>query len=422
MPRTITNPANNAPLNSAVMRNELQLLENEISAVGSPPLTTKGDLYTFNTTYSRLAVGTNGQILSVDLSEATGLKWINPNAGNGTVTSVSVVTANGISGSVATETTTPAITLTLGAITPTSVNSLTLASQTNGFTIAGGTTSKTLTVPLDASVSGTNTGDETESTIKTKLGITTLSGSNTGDQDLNAYAPIASPTFTGTVAGITAEMVGLGTTSTPQFAQLGLGKAKATGVVLAMKTLNASTVWGFKMENDNTVNVPFGFYVTGDAQMRFDATATGILEWGDGTNALDTNLYRSAANVLKTDDAFIAGAGINSTRVTPRIVTATSYTTDTGSSLNADTTDMFVVTAQAGDLLFNNPSGTHTDGQKLIITVASSTTTARALTWGNAFGATTVALPTTTTATTATLSIGFIWSTSKSLWQCVAVA
>src|SRR5689334_9635385 len=36
----------------------------------------------------------------------------------GTVTSVSVTTANGVSGSVATATTTPAITLTLGAITP----------------------------------------------------------------------------------------------------------------------------------------------------------------------------------------------------------------------------------------------------------------------------------------------------------------
>lgn len=32
---------------------------------------------------------------------------------------------------------------------------------------------------------GTNTGDETASTIKTKLEITTLSGSNTGDQDLS---------------------------------------------------------------------------------------------------------------------------------------------------------------------------------------------------------------------------------------------
>lgn len=40
----------------------------------------------------------------------------------GTVSSVSVITANGVSGSVATATTTPAITLTLGAITPTSTN------------------------------------------------------------------------------------------------------------------------------------------------------------------------------------------------------------------------------------------------------------------------------------------------------------
>lgn len=42
--------------------------------------------------------------------------------GSGTVTTVSVATANGVSGSVANPTTTPAITLTLGAITPTSVN------------------------------------------------------------------------------------------------------------------------------------------------------------------------------------------------------------------------------------------------------------------------------------------------------------
>ena len=93
---------------------------------------------------------------------------------SGTVTSVSVVTANGISGSVATATTTPAITLTLGVITPTSVNGLTLASQAIGFTIAGGTTSKTLTVPLDASVSGTNTGDNAANSSTVYIGTTAV--------------------------------------------------------------------------------------------------------------------------------------------------------------------------------------------------------------------------------------------------------
>jgi hypothetical protein len=43
---------------------------------------------------------------------------------------------------------------------------------------------------------------------KTVIGNT--SGTNSGDQDLSGLAPKASPTFTGTVAGITATMVGLG--------------------------------------------------------------------------------------------------------------------------------------------------------------------------------------------------------------------
>lgn len=71
------------------------------------------------------------------------------------VTNVSVVTANGISGSVATSTTTPAITLTLGAITPTSVNGVVLS----------GTATPTLSVTGTTSVSGTNTGDQSDATL-----------------------------------------------------------------------------------------------------------------------------------------------------------------------------------------------------------------------------------------------------------------
>lgn len=47
---------------------------------------------------------------------------------------------------------------------------------------AGSITNTMLVNAAVANLSGTNTGDETTATIKTKLGITTLSGSNTGDQ------------------------------------------------------------------------------------------------------------------------------------------------------------------------------------------------------------------------------------------------
>ena len=40
------------------------------------PLTTKGDLYTFDTANARLPVGSDGRVLSADSTQGTGLKWI----------------------------------------------------------------------------------------------------------------------------------------------------------------------------------------------------------------------------------------------------------------------------------------------------------------------------------------------------------
>lgn len=53
---------------------------------GSAPLTTKGDLLTRSSTaVTRLGVGTNGQVLTADSAEATGLKWAAAAAGGMTL-------------------------------------------------------------------------------------------------------------------------------------------------------------------------------------------------------------------------------------------------------------------------------------------------------------------------------------------------
>ena len=79
-----------------------------IQVGATSPLTTKGDLYTFSTSDTRLGVGANGTTLVADSSEATGLKWQAPtgagsswsllNAGGTALTAASSITVSGISG------------------------------------------------------------------------------------------------------------------------------------------------------------------------------------------------------------------------------------------------------------------------------------------------------------------------------------
>ena len=99
------------------------------------------------------------------LRELTGI-------GSGTVTKVSVTSANGVSGTVANDTTTPAISLSLGAITPTSVNSV----------ILSGSLTPTLTVTGTSSISGSNTGDQTNitGTANNVTGTVTTAHGGTG--------------------------------------------------------------------------------------------------------------------------------------------------------------------------------------------------------------------------------------------------
>lgn len=46
--------------------------------------------------------------------------------------------------------------------------------------------------------------------------------------------------------------------------------------------------------------------VTADAAQRHTVTADGKHQWGNGTDAVDTNLYRTAADILRTDDSMSA--------------------------------------------------------------------------------------------------------------------
>ena len=158
---------------------------------------------------TKLAAASGGGTANFLRADGT---WAAPaGSGSGTVNSVSVTTANGVSGSVATATTTPAITLTLGAVTPSSV----AASGTIAGSNLSGTNTGDQTITLTGNVTGSGTGSfattiassavtlamlanmatgslfyrktagsgapevQTLATLKTDLGLT---GTNSGDQ------------------------------------------------------------------------------------------------------------------------------------------------------------------------------------------------------------------------------------------------
>ena len=110
-------------------------------------------------------------------------------------------------------------------------------------------------------------------------------------------------------------------------------------------------------------------------------------------------------------------------RITPRIgtVTTTGTVTPTG-----DTADQYNVIA-TGTLTIAAPSGTPTDGQKLMLRIKNNgTVVSQAVTWTTTSGAYRVigtTLPTTTSsnATTGVAYVGCVYNSSDTFWDVLAV-
>lgn len=286
-------------------------------------------------------------------------------SGQGSVTSVSVVSANGFAGTVATATTTPAITLT------TTINSPVLAG--NGTAISAATTTGSgSTVVLNGS----------PTIITPSIAAITVSG-----------GIMTIPT------GSSDTLVGKNTTDT-----------------LTNKNLTSGTNT-FPTFNQNTTGTSGGLSGTPSITVA-TITTTGNIELG---NASDTTLSRSSAGVIAVEGVIVPTVSSTNTltnkRRTRRLVTTTQSATPT---INTDNTDIANITglAQAITSFTTNLSGTPVDGDLLEIRITDNGT-ARAITWGASFSSTTVTLPTTTVISTM-LRVGFEWNGST--WACIAVA
>lgn len=198
--------------------------------------------------------------------------------GSGTVTSVSVTTANGVSGSVATSTTTPAITLTLGAITPSSV-----------------------------AASGTVTGSN-------------LSGTNTGDQTITLTGPV-----TGAGTGSFATTIAAGV--------VGVSHLSATGTPSATTYLRGDNTWatpagGSGNSVEVTVTMPSDGSGWAQAVVTGQTWVTGTSKivcqpFNDGGDSNNTDEVYSLAEFSATTSTRVVSTGFTLTAASPNGVTGT---------------------------------------------------------------------------------------------------
>ena len=109
------------------------------------------------------------------------------------------------------------------------------------------------------------------------------------------------------------------------------------------------------------------------ATPNFTIDAGGKLNWSSGSATADTNLYRSAANVLKTDDSLDVASNLTISGTTVLQQSKEKFTVS-AASINSTATNVYVL-----DGAVYYFTGTISDGFKFNITGNSSGTTLNSL-------------------------------------------
>lgn len=341
--------------------------------------------------------------------------------GSGTVTSVSVSTANGVSGSVSNNTTTPAITLTLGAITPSSVNGLTLTAGGTGFSIAGGTSSKTLTVSNTLTLAGTDS-----STLNIGAGGTLGTGAFAALGATRALDNLASVAINTSLVSDTDNTDALGS-ALIGWSDLFLGDGAVVnfnnGDVTVTHSLNAVTLAGGSLVLPNaglTVgsSVPFSD-ASGTLTLQnvddLDPTTEGTIEGAIDTLANLTSIQGQtvtlAGNLVTAGSFTTAGAfalTLTSTATTNvTLPTSGTLATLAGSeALTNKTVNGLTVTSSNGTLTVANGSTLATSGANSLTLTTTGSTNVTLPTSGTLYGTATGSITSSQLATSLTDETG----------------
>jgi hypothetical protein len=358
------------------------------------------------------------------VNPATGRLLVDLPGSTGTVTSVSVVPANGFSGTVATPTTTPAITLTTtitgtlqGNGTAISASKVALTQPATGstLTILDG---KTLTVINTLTLTATD-----GSTLAIGAGGTLGSNAYTS----TAYAPIASPTFTGVVTMPTPFTLGaISVTSTGTQlnyvnAATGTTGTTNTNVVFSTSPTLVTPVLG--VASATTVNkVTLTTPATGSTLTILDGktlTANNSLTLA-GTDSTTMTFPTTSATIARTD---AAQTFTGTQTFSQQVMTVNAITAAANAATVPITSRISNVTNNsAATLTITLTTASAVDGMMVMVRIFDFSAVAQTLVFVNTENSTVVVPITSNGSTTLPLTAAFMYNAGTSKWRCIASA
>jgi hypothetical protein len=341
-----------------------------------------GDIYYRNSSgvLTRLGIGTSGQALTT----SAGLLpvWTTLGGGSGTVTSVAWTTSQGVSASVANSTTTPNITVTLGALTGvTSFNGLIVTANTGVITTGtwNGTT---------IAVANGGTGVTSVTTAPTASAFAGWDANS----NLSANNLIDGFTTTATAAGTTTMTIA------------SAGQQYWTGTTTqTVKLPTTSVVAGgqYTICNQSTGNVTVQ-----------SSGANTIIILGAGQSAVFTSLTATPTTAANWSYALTDCVGINN---------ATTASSNAYTILLAYKTNT-VTNNSAATLTITLPTAGAVDGMMRTVRIFPSSAVAQTLTLVNTENSTVTPPATTGASTTIPIQLGFIFNGVTSKWTVIASA
>lgn len=140
----------------------------------------------------------------------------------------------------------------------------------------------------------------------------------TGGQTVSgAKVFTGAPTFQGSSSGASVEFIKVSGDANPRLTvgadgtfSWGPGNAVADITLSRTSGASLSNSSNYQSQRTATTLAAYTALLSGDTFNRFQTYADGKMEWGPGNVARDTNLYRSAANTLSTDDT-LSCAGLH---------------------------------------------------------------------------------------------------------------